>query len=70
MVFCFFGMLSSKMGLFLYLHDDVTSWRHVVTSQNMLYLSLLVDVLDIKISFVSMVFRDAELENVIAFVFS
>ena len=41
----FFRSLSSKMLLIFYLCDDVTSWRHVMTSQNLIYLSQLVDVL-------------------------
>ena len=42
----FFRSLSSKMLLIFYLRDDVTSWRHVMTSQNLIYLSQLVDVLE------------------------
>ena len=47
--FCFHGFfrsLSSKMLLIFQLCDDVTSWRHVMTSQNLIYLSQLVDVLE------------------------
>ena len=40
-----FGLLSSKMLSVLYLHDDVTSWRHVMTSKTGGTLSQLVDVL-------------------------
>ena len=43
---CFFRSLSSKMLLIFHLCDDVTSWRHVMTSQNLIYLSQLVDVLE------------------------
>ena len=42
----FFRSLSSKMLLTSHLCDDVTSWRHVMTSQNPIYLSQLVDVLE------------------------
>ena len=42
----FFGSLGSKMLLIFYLCDDVTSWRHVMTSQNLIHLSQLVDVLE------------------------
>ena len=38
--------LSSKMLLIFHLCDDVTSWRHVMTSQNLIYLSQLPDVLE------------------------
>ena len=45
-----FGLLSSKMLSVLYLHDDVTSWRHIMTSchdvKNRLYCSQLVEVLE------------------------
>ena len=41
------GLLSSKMLSFLYLHDDVTSWRHVMTSKTGCTLSQLVEVLEI-----------------------
>ena len=44
--FCFHGFfrsLSSKMSLIFHLNDAVTSWRHVMTSQNLIYLSQLVD---------------------------
>ena len=42
----FFRSLSSKMLLIFYLCDAVTSWRHVMTSQNLIYLSQLVDELE------------------------
>ena len=41
-----FGLLSSKMLSVLYLHDDVTSWRHVMTSKTGDTLSQLVEVLE------------------------
>ena len=41
-----FGLLSSKMLSVLYLHDDVTSWRHVMTSKTGGTLSQLVEVLE------------------------
>ena len=41
-----FRSLSSKMLLISHLCDDVTSWRHAMTSQNLIYLSQLVDVLE------------------------
>ena len=47
--FCFYGFfrsLSSNLLLIFYLCDHVTSWRHVMTSQNLIYLSQLVDVLE------------------------
>ena len=34
------------MLLIFYLYDVVTSWRHVVMSQNLIYLSKLRDVLE------------------------
>ena len=42
----FFRSLSSKMLLIFYLCHAVTSWRHVMTSLNLIYLSQLVDVLE------------------------
>ena len=42
----FFRSLSSKMLLIFHLCDAVTSWRHVMTSQNLIHLSQLVDVLE------------------------
>ena len=41
-----FWSLSSKMSLIFHLCDDMTSWRHVMTSKNQIYLSQLVDVLE------------------------
>ena len=41
-----FGLLSSKMLSVLYLHDDVTSWRRVMTSKTGGTLSQLVEVLE------------------------
>ena len=41
-----FGLLSSKMLSILYLHDDVMSWRHVMTSKTGGTLSQLVEVLE------------------------
>ena len=40
----FFRSPSSKMLLVFYFCDDVMSWRHVMPSQNLIYLSQLVDV--------------------------
>ena len=42
----FFRSLSSKVLYIFYLCDDVASWRHVMTSQNRIYSSQLVDVLE------------------------
>ena len=42
----FFESQSSNMLLIFHLYDAVTSWRHVMTSQNLIYLSQLVDVLE------------------------
>ena len=42
----FFRSLSSKMLLIFHFCDAVTSWRHVMTSLNLIYLSQLVDVLE------------------------
>ena len=42
----YFGLLSLKMLSVLYLHDDVTSWRHVMTSKTGCTLSQLVEVLE------------------------
>ena len=47
----FFRSLSSKMSLIFHLCDAVTSWRHVMTSLNLIYLSQLVDVLESKFFF-------------------
>ena len=66
----YFGLVSSKMLSFLYLHDDVTSWRHVMTSKTGYTLSQLVEVLERWFFFVSIVFRLAWSENVIVFVFA
>ena len=41
-----FRSLSSKMLSIYHLYDAVTSWRHVMTSENLIYLSQLVDVLE------------------------
>ena len=43
---CFFRSLSSNTLLISHLCDAVTSWRHVMTSLNLIYLSQLVDVLE------------------------
>ena len=42
----FFRSLSSKMLLIFHVCDVVTSWRHVMTSQNLIHVSQLVDVLE------------------------
>ena len=42
----YFESWSSKLLLIFYLYDAVTSWRHVMTSQNLIYLSQLVYVLE------------------------
>ena len=42
----FFRSLSSKVLYIYHLCDDVASWRHVMTSQNRIYLSQLVDELE------------------------
>ena len=42
----YFESLSLKMLLIFYLCDAVMSWRHVMTSLNLIYLSQLVDVLE------------------------
>ena len=42
----FFRSLSSKMLLIFHFCDTVTSWRHVMTSLNLIFLSQLVDVLE------------------------
>ena len=47
--FCFHSFLGhwvQKMLLIFYLCDAVTSWRHVMTSLNLVYLSQLLDVLE------------------------
>ena len=38
--------LNSKILMIFHLYDVVTSWRHVMTSLNLIYLSQLVDVLE------------------------
>ena len=42
----YFESWSSKLLLVSHLYNAVTSWRHVMTSQNLIYLSQLVDVLE------------------------
>ena len=42
----FFRSLSSNLLSIFHFCDHVTSWRHVMTSQNLIYLSQLVDVLE------------------------
>ena len=42
----FFGSLSSLALLIFHLLDVLTSWRHVMTSQSLIFLSQLVDVLE------------------------
>ena len=42
----FFRSLSSKMPLTFYFCDSVTSWRHVMTSLNLIHLSQLVEELE------------------------
>ena len=61
----FFRSMSSKMLLIFYLCDDVTSWRHVMTSQNLIYLSQLVDVLESWFFFCFQGFLGNGLQNVI-----
>ena len=65
-----FGLLSSKMLSVLYLHDDVTSWRHVMTSKTGGTLSQLVDVLARWLFFVSIVFWVDKFKNIIDSVFA
>ena len=65
-----FGLLSSKMLSLLYFHDDVTSWRHVMTSKTGCTLSQLVEVLERWFFFVSIVFRLGSFINVIVSVFA
>ena len=47
----FFESPSSNMLLIFHLYDAVTSWRHVMTSQNLIYLSQLLDALESLILF-------------------
>ena len=63
----FGGSISSKMLLIIYLFEVVTSRRHVMTSQTLMYLSQHADVLERWFFFVSMVFWVTEFENVIEF---
>ena len=63
----FFGSLSSLKLLFFHLRYVVTSWRHVMTSQNLMYLSQLVDVLENSFFFWFYVFWVTEFKNVINF---
>ena len=65
-----FGLLSSKSLSVLYLHDDVTSWRHVMTSKTGGTLSQLVDVLARWLFFVSIVFWVDKFKNIIDSVFA
>ena len=61
--------LSSKVLYIFHLCDDVASWRHVMTSQNRIYLSQLVDVLESWFFFCFHGFQVTEFENVIYFSF-
>ena len=63
----FFRSLSSKMLFISHLRDDVTSWRHVMTSQNLIYLSQLLDGLESWFFFVSMVFRSLSSKMLLIF---
>ena len=65
----FFESLSSEMLLIFFLSDDVTSRRHVMTSQNLIYLSQLVYVLESWFFFVYMFFQVTEFKKVIEFLF-
>ena len=56
------------MSSVLYLHDDVTSWRHVMTSKTGCTLSQLVQVLERGFFFCFYGFRLAQFKNVIVFV--
>ena len=57
------------MLLSFHLYDAVTSWRHVMTSQNLICLSQLVDVLESWFLFCFRGFQVTEFENVINFPF-
>ena len=65
----YFESPSSKKLIISHLFDAVTSWRHVMTSLNLIYLSQLVDVLESGFFFVSIVFQVNEFKNVIEFSF-
>ena len=57
------------MSSIFHLCDAVTSWRHVMTSLNLIYLSQLVDVLESWFFFVSMIFQVTEFKDVLVFPF-
>ena len=60
-----FGLLSSKMLLFLFLHDVITSWRNAMTSQNSLFLYQFVNVLNWWYRFISVNISVAEFQTII-----
>ena len=64
----FSGLLSSKMLLFLCLHDVMTSWRDVMMSQNSLLLYQLVDVLKWLYTFISVDISVAGFQAIIVYV--
>ena len=65
----FFRSLSSNTLLISHLCDAVTSWRHVMTSLNLIHLSQLVDELESCFFFVSMVLKVTEFKNIDDFSF-
>ena len=65
----YFESRSSKLLLIFYLYDAVTSWRHVMTSQNLIYLSQLVYVLESWFFFCFHGFLGHWIQNVIDFLF-
>ena len=70
--FCFhvfFRSLSSKIPLTFYFCDSVTSWRHVMTSLNLIHLSQLVEELESSFFFVYMVLWVTEFKKIDDFSF-
>ena len=65
----YFKSWSSNLLLIFYLYNAVTSWRHVMTSQNLIYLSQLVDELESCFFLCFHGFQVTEFENVIVFSF-
>ena len=65
----FFRSLSSKMPLTFYFCDSVTSWRHVMTSLNLIHLSQLVEELESSFFFVYMVLWVTEFKKIDDFSF-
>ena len=63
----YFESSSSNMLSISHLYDSVTPWRHVMTSQNLICLSQLVNLLESWFFFVSMVFKSLSSKTLLIF---